>query len=47
MIKGSDPGLLCLVDPQDMATLDEAEINVNIVSIADKLENDLFGGDKF
>ena len=47
MIKGSDPGLLCLIDPQDMATLDEEEINVDMLAIADELEKDLFGGDQF
>ena len=46
MIKGTDPGLLCLIDPQNMATLDEEEINVDMLSIADKLEQDLFGGDE-
>lgn len=42
-----DPPLLCLVDPQEMATLDEEEINVAMVMTADKLEQELFGGNEF
>ena len=46
LIQTSEP-FLALMDPQDMATLDAEEINTAMADIADELEKNLFGGDKF
>ena len=43
----TDQPFLALMDPQDMATLDAEEINVDLAAMADELEKELFGGDKF
>ena len=43
----SDQPFLALMDPQDMATLDAEEINTAVADMADELEKNLFGGDKF